>query len=150
MPVTITAESPLTAEAHALVEGSQQSLLEVFPPEAIFTFSALELATPDVAFFVAREAGRAIGCVALVDCGGYGEVKRLYVPNEGRGRGLAKAMMAAVEARARDIGMAAIRLETGEALVAAVSLYAALGFRRCGRFGDYADHPASLFMEKLL
>ncbi|MDH5453030.1 MAG: GNAT family N-acetyltransferase [Paracoccaceae bacterium] len=148
--ISITAESPTSPDGRILVDGSQIALLEVFPPEEIFTFSAEELATPDVTFLVAREAGQAIGCVAMVDCGDYAEVKRLYVPKEGRGKGLAKAMMATVEARARESGMTTIRLETGEALVSAVALYEALGFRRCGRFGDYADHPASLFMEKVL
>ena len=150
MPATVTTESPLTADARALIEGSQEFLLQIYPPEQIFSFSPQELATPDVAFFVAREAGCALGCVALVDCGDYAEVKRLFVTHEGRGKGLARAMMDRVETHARAGGKAAIRLETGKALVRAVGLYEALGFRRCGRFGDFPDHPASLFMEKIL
>lgn len=150
MSVVIALESPLSADGQRLIDGSQLALLEVFSPDEIFTFSPAELGTPDVSFLVARKGGHALGCVALVDCRDYGEVKRLYVPAEARGLGLARALMAELEARARQIGLPAIKLETGTALVAAVALYRKLGFETCARFGDYEDHPASLFMEKRL
>ena len=150
MPLTIAAESPLTPEGRALIDGSQAALLEVFSPDEIFSFSPEELATPDVAFLVARDGGEPLACVAMVDCGDYAEVKRLYVPLAGRGRGLARALMAGLEARAKAAGKGRIMLETGDALVAAVALYRALGYRARGPFGDYPEHPASLFMEKAL
>ena len=92
----------------------------------------------------------ALGCVAMVACRDYAEVKRLYVPAQGRGRGLARALMAALEAQAKAAGKAFIRLETGDALVPAVALYRSLGYVARGPFGDYPEHPASLFMEKAL
>lgn len=150
MPVTIAAETPLTDEGRALIAGSQEALLEVFSPDEIFSFSAEELATPDVTFLVARDGGAALGCVAMVDCGDYVEVKRLYVPAAGRGRGLARALMAALEATALQTGKPMVRLETGDALAPAVALYKSLGYAVRGPFGDYPDHPASLFMEKVL
>lgn len=150
MPTQIAPESPLSADGQALIAGSQQALDAVFPPDEIFTMSPAELDRPEIAFLVARRDGNALGCVALVDCGDYAEVKRLYVSDAARGRGLARALMAAVEDRARARGHRAVFLETGEALVAAAALYRALGYRKRGPFGDYADHPASLFMEKAL
>jgi GNAT superfamily N-acetyltransferase len=42
-----------------------------------------------------------------------GEVKRLFVDSDFRGRGLARNLMAAVEKRARELEMSTIRLETG-------------------------------------
>lgn len=150
MPLTITPESPLTPEGRALVAGSQEALLEVFSPDEIFSFSPDELATTDVTFLVARDGGGPLGCVAMVACRDYAEVKRLYVPAQGRGRGLARALMAALEAQAKAAGKAFIRLETGDALVPAVALYRSLGYVARGPFGDYPEHPASLFMEKAL
>ena len=150
MPVRITPESPLTADGLTLIAASQRALEEVFPPDAIFSFSPEELATPDVSFLVARDGGGPLGCVAMVDCGDYVEVKRLFVPVQGRGRGLARALLAAIEDRARAAGKSFVRLETGDDLVAAVALYRAVGFVVCGPFGDYPAHPASLFMEKAL
>lgn len=150
MMTTIQPESPLSADGRALVEGSQQALLEVFSPDEIFSFSPEELAAPGTVFLVAREGAQALACVAMVDCGDYAEVKRLFVPARARGRGLARRLMAEVEARARQAAKACVRLETGDALVAAVALYRSLGYQVRGPFGDYAEHPASLFMEKRL
>lgn len=150
MSLTISPESPLTLDGQSLIDGSQEALLEVFTPDEIFTFSPQELATPDVTFLVARDGGAALGCVAMVDCGAYAEVKRLYVPGAGRGRGVARALMAALEGRARAQGLAHVMLETGERLGPAVALYRALGYEVRGPFGDYPEHPASLFMEKAL
>ncbi|MEZ5913635.1 MAG: GNAT family N-acetyltransferase [Paracoccaceae bacterium] len=151
MPASIAAENPLSADGRALIAASDSALQEVYPPEEIFSMDPAELAGGDAAFLVARDgAGAALGCVALVDCGDYGEVKRLFVPAEGRGRGVARALMARLEDEARARELRLIRLETGPRLHAAVALYRALGYTERGRFGDYQDHPASLFMEKAL
>jgi putative acetyltransferase len=151
MTLAITLEDPCSADGRALIAGSDAALLDVFLPDEIFTMEPEELARPEARFFVARDAaGTALGCVALVDCGGYGEVKRLFVPTEGRGKGVARALMAALEAHAKAAGLPIMRLETGPVLTAAIRLYESLGYRVRGPFGDYADHPASLFMEKVL
>jgi putative acetyltransferase len=86
--------------------------------------------------------------VALMHCGGFGEVKRLFVAAAGRGLGVARALMAALEADAVAQGLAQVLLETSDRLVPAVTLYTSLGYRVRGKFGDYDDHPASLFMGK--
>ena len=148
--LAITVESPLSPDGLALIAGSQAALLDVFAPDEIFTLDPSELAVPAITFFVARETGRAIGCVALADCGDYGEIKRLYVGPAGRGKGVARALMAALESHAALRGQRLMRLETGDVLVAAVALYKDLGYAVRGPFGDYSEHPASLFMEKPL
>lgn len=150
MIIAIAAESPLTPEGRALIEGSQQALLEVFSPDEIFSFTAEELALPEVTFLVARDESGPLGCVAMVDCGDYAEIKRLYVGARGRRKGVARQLMEELEALARARGFDRVRLETGDALVPAVQLYTALGYAVRGPFGDYPEHPASLFMEKTL
>jgi putative acetyltransferase len=149
MTLIIAPESPLSPDGRALVAESQAALEEVYPPEEIFSLDPAELAAEAAAFLVARDgAGRALGCVALVDCGGYGEVKRLFTRPEGRGRGVARALMAALEAEAAARGLPVVRLETGDRLVPAVTLYRRMGYADRGPFGAYAEHPASLFLEK--
>ena len=149
MQIAIT--SPLTDTARALIDGSQAALLAVFGPDEIFTLTAEELAaTPGMTFYTATDGDIALGCVASLDCGDYVEVKRLFVTPAGRGRGVARALMARLEGDAARSGKAKVMLETGPQLVAATSLYRALGYRDRGPFGDYAPHPASLFMEKPL
>lgn len=153
MHLKIAPESPLSPDGRALVDGSETALRMVYRASECFSFTAEELDRPGIQFLVARDAAKAappLGCVALCDLGSYGEVKRLFVPEEGRGKGVAQALMADLEARARALGHCHIRLETGPKLAAAVALYEALGFRKRGPFGAYKAHPASLFMEKPL
>jgi len=148
--LVIATENPLTDDGRRLIEGSEAALRAVYTPDECFTFTAEELDRPEVAFLVARRDAKAFGCVALVTCDGYAEVKRLYVPDSARGLGIARALMDDLETRARAAGLPLVRLETGPKLAAAVALYAARGYTERGPFGDYADHPASLFMEKRL
>jgi putative acetyltransferase len=146
--LTIAIESPLTPDGLALLAGSDAALSEVFAPEENFTLDPEQLAVPAIRFFVARSVGVPVGCVALMRCDGFGEVKRLFVAPAGRGLGVARALMAALEADAGAQGLAAVLLETSDRLVPAVTLYSSLGYQVRGRFGDYDDHPASLFMGK--
>lgn len=150
MPLTITAESPLTKDAHDLIAGSERALRAVYSAEECFTFTAKELDAPNITFLVARSGAVPLGCVALVDCGTYGEVKRLFVTPNARGTGAAHALMSALETHATALGLPSVKLETGDKLVAAVRLYHKLGYRECGPFGAYDLHPASLFMAKTL
>lgn len=148
--LSISVESPLSEDGRRLIEGSEAALREVYTADECFTFTAEELDRPEVDFLVARKDGVPVGCVAMVHCSDYAEVKRLYVPQSARGLGVAKALMDHLEDMARSAGLRLMRLETGPKLAAAMALYAARGYVECGRFGDYDDHPASLFMEKRL
>jgi len=148
--ITIKLESPVTTDGHTLINGSEAALREVYTAGECFTFTADELVNDNVSFFVARKEGRAVGCVALVNEVGYGEIKRLYVPGHARGLGIAKILMAHLEAHASRQGLQSVKLETGEKLAAAVALYKSLGFSICEKFGTYEDDPVCLFMEKTL
>lgn len=148
--ITVAIESPVSADGRVLIEGSEVALREVYTPDECFSFSPEELLDDRVAFYVARKDGAAVGCIALVNEGDYGEVKRLYVPHSARGLGIAKILVNHLEDSAKSMGLSSVKLETGEELAAAVSLYKSFGYVVCGKFGDYADHPASLFMEKAL
>ena len=66
--------------------------------------------------------------------GGVGEVKRLWVDPASRGHGVGRALMAALEDAARDLGMVELELATGDRQPEAVALYTATGWRR--RFED--------------
>jgi len=101
---------------------------------------------PKGAFLLAREGGRAVACVALkpVDAA-TGEVKRLWVAEEARGRGLARAMMGAIEAEARRLGFSRLRLDTNEALSEAIALYRRLGWAEVAPFTGF---PATHWFAK--
>jgi putative acetyltransferase len=146
----IRTESPLSHEARSLIADSQSALEAVYSADEIFSMDPEELAVPNAQFLVARVDGKAVGCIALVDMLRYGELKRLFVDATARGLGLGQRLVAEAEAAARDVGLKVLRLETGPELVPAVRLYRSLGYSDRGPFGDYADLPCSLFMEKRL
>lgn len=150
MDIVVSPESPLSDEAALLFAGSQRAMEAVFPPEEIFTVFPEEMTGAGRFFYVARRGGRALGCVAAVDRDGYTEVKRLFVAPEGRGLGVGRALMRALETQAQARHMARVRLETGPVLLAAVGLYRSLGYVECAAFGGYPDIESNLFMEKTL
>lgn len=140
---------PRSPEGRALLGASQALLTSLYPPEDNFFLSVDGLAAPHIDFWIAED-GAPLGCVALARFGDYGEVKSLFVDPAARGRGVAEALMRGLEERAREAGLAWLRLETGDTLDAAHRLYARLGFSSCGPFGDYREGPHSVFMEKRL
>lgn len=103
---------------------------------------------PKGAFLLAHADGRAVACVALkaVDAT-TGEVKRLWVADEARGMGLARAMMAAIEAEAGKLGFTRLRLDTNENLPEAIALYRRLGWDECAPFTPF---PATHWFTKLV
>ncbi|HEY4625129.1 MAG TPA: GNAT family N-acetyltransferase, partial [Blastococcus sp.] len=76
---------------------------------------------------VAREDdGTPLGCGALRALGeDVAEVKRMYVVPAARGRGVSKAVLAALEDAARERGWTTLRLETGSLQPEAIGLYTA-------------------------
>ena len=69
------------------------------------------------------------GCIAFRQkAEGLGEVKRLFVRAQHRGKGLSKPLLAAVEARARERGCRTLFLDTRITLEPAVSIYRRAGF----------------------
>ncbi len=88
----------------------------------------------------------AIGAVKLFS--DYGEIKRVYVPQVHRGKGLAKIIMAALEKALTDRALFKAQLETGIYQSEAIGLYKDLGYEVCRSFGDYRPDPLSVFMSK--
>ena len=147
----IAFESPDQPEIIALIADLDAYQLTLYPPEAVYALDLASLLQPHVKFAVARDADQAIvGCAAVVLNPGYGEVKRMYVKPEARGRGAAKRLMALLEQAAREAGCPLMTLETGPSQPEAIALYERQGYARCGPFGDYRDDPLSVFMQKRL
>ena len=69
------------------------------------------------------------------------EVKRMYVAPHGRRGGLARLMLAHLEATARTAGADVIVLETGTAQPEAMALYESAGYQRIENFGYYRRYP---------
>ncbi len=83
----------------------------------------------------------AVGAVKRID-DEVGEIKRMYVAPEGRSRGLARALLVALERAARDLGYARVRLDTGPRQPHARALYLSAGYRE---IENYNANPAASF-----
>ncbi len=102
-----------------------------------------------VRVLVAREGGRAIACAGLrEEARDAAEIKRFYVEPSARRRGVARELLATIEAEARDLGFRRIVLDTAASLEPAVRLYESNGY---ARVAPYNDNPhASAWFEKRL
>ncbi len=136
---------------HRLLAASAAYFDRLYPVESNHYVGADTLGLAEVYFLVARLDGGAVGCGALVpDDRGWGEIKSMFVDEWARGRGIARGIMAALEAEARRRRFALLRLEAGVHQPDALALYRGAGFEQIGRFGGYPDDPLSVFMEKRL
>ncbi|MCX4731552.1 GNAT family N-acetyltransferase [Streptomyces sp. NBC_01363] len=81
---------------------------------------------------------------------GDAELKRMFVIPEGRGNGLARRILAALEADARAAGRVRMVLETGDKQPEAIALYASSGYAPCEKFGHYRMYESSRCFAKPL
>ncbi|MDM4722931.1 GNAT family N-acetyltransferase [Micromonospora sp. WMMA1363] len=112
-----------------------------------------EFEPPDGAFLVALLDGRPVGCAGWRSHGETGdtaELKRMYVAPQGRGRGVARAVLAAVECSAREQGRKRIVLECGDRQPEAIALYSSSGYERIPNFGFYKDAPGCISFGRTL
>ena len=102
-----------------------------------------EMTPPRGTFFVARRGAEAVGCVGLkLLTGDTAELKRMWAAPSARGQGLAALMLAAAEAKARDLGRTRMVLDTNRALTEAQAFYRRQGYVEIERYNDnpYAHH----------
>ncbi|MFJ3642518.1 GNAT family N-acetyltransferase [Streptomyces sp. NPDC090108] len=81
---------------------------------------------------------------------GDAELKRMFVVDGMRGRGLARRILAELEADARAAGRTRMVLETGSKQPEAIALYVSSGYEPCVKFGYYRHHEESRCYAKQL
>lgn len=89
------------------------------------------------------------GCFKRVDAETV-ELKRFFVDPARRGAGIARAVIAELEAWAREHGYRAAILETGVEQHAAIALYERAGYARIPPYGPYVGMALSICMRKPL
>jgi len=107
-----------------------------------------DYAPPDGRLLLAYEDNELAGCIALrkidqVTC----EMKRLFLREEFRGRGLGRRLIEAIMREAKQIGYARMRLDTlPPKMNDAIALYRSYGFKE---IAPYYDNPVTgaTFME---
>ncbi|UZN02645.1 GNAT family N-acetyltransferase [Cellulomonas sp. S1-8] len=108
-----------------------------------------------VAMLLLRVDGRAVACGALRDVSdehgpGTGELKRMYVRPDARGRGLSRQVLTALEDAAAEHALDRLVLETGVLQPEAIGLYLAAGYHPVENYGEYVGVVESRCFAKLL
>ena len=153
MDLLIERATAPTDDVRALIGELEDTLAAEYPPEQRHGLALDAIFQPHIQFFVARQGGAAVGCAGVALFADLAELKRMYVRPAARGRGVAEALLARIEAATRDAGLVRLCLETGDRQLAAMRVYTRAGFSRCEAFGAYAAMPpasvaTSVFFEK--
>jgi putative acetyltransferase len=144
-------ENPTAGDVLALLRQSDAYHASLYPAASNHLMSADELVRDNVRFLVARSAGVAVGCGALlIGPEREAEIKRMFVATHLRGRQLGRQILVALESQALAEAVGILRLETGVRQPAALALYRSHGYIERGPFGSYAADPLSTFFEKRL
>ena len=144
-----------TNDVRILIGELDRILSAEYTPEQRHGLMLDQIFQPDIRFFLACLNGSPVGCGGVAFFADFAEVKRMYVREVARGRGVAQAILARIEREAREAGFVLLKLETGVRQTAALRFYERAGFQACVAFGSYATMaPAaiatSVFLEKEL
>ena len=100
---------------------------------------------------VALNDNLAVGCGAMKEYDkSTMEIKRMYVPIEMRGKGVAVAVLNELEIWARELGYKRCVLETGDKMLEAVGLYKKSDYKIIKNYGQYENVASSICFEKVL
>ncbi len=152
MGLRIVVQDPDDAVSRELIEEYLADIAVRYPVSNTRTSGAppmdmAELRAPSGAWLVAYDGDEPVGCAGMRRLDDHSaEVKRVFVRPAGRGRNLARALMAELEDLARVRGYRRMRLDTGDRQPEAVRLYLTGGYREVG---DYNGNPyARHWLEK--
>jgi GNAT superfamily N-acetyltransferase len=112
---------------------------------------AAEFDGPGGQMLLATLAGAAVGCVGLRRVSpDTAELKRMYVRPGLRRQGIARALLAACEQAASQLGYLRLWLETGTLQPEAVALYRSSGYQPVPPFGQYAHANLSVHLGRAI
>lgn len=106
--------------------------------------------SPNGRAFIATYDNEVRGCGAyrrLAD--GTCEMKRVFVPGRFQGAGLGRRLCSVLIASAREDGFQSMRLDTGNLMQEALTMYQSFGFKECSPYYEYPEKlkPYFVFME---
>ena len=100
---------------------------------------------------VAINNNLAVGCGAMKEYDkSTMEIKRMFVPIEMRGKGVAVAILNDLETWAKELGYKKCVLETGDKMSEAIGLYKKSGYKIIKNYGQYKNIESSICFEKKL
>ena len=136
-------EEPTASELLAEMKVELNDVYETFSRLDNPALSPDELRAPGGAYLVGYEGDDVVAGGGLRRLSeGVAEIKRMYVRPAARSRGVARALLQALEDQARAQGYAAVRLDTGPKQVHGLALYRSAGYVDVP---PYNDNPFACF-----
>jgi GNAT superfamily N-acetyltransferase len=136
-------DSPPASELLAEMRSELNDVYETWSRLDNPPLAPAELRPPDGAYLVGYEGAEALAGGGLRRLGdGVAEIKRMYVRPPARSRGVARALLQALEDAAASLGYAATRLDTGPKQVHAHRLYRSAGYVEVA---PYNENPFACF-----
>ncbi len=150
--VTVRTADVREEAAQRLIDELMEDLAERYgSPDTAPPPHPEEFTPPAGRFVIAELDGEPVGCGGVRRYSATSaEIKRMYVVPGARGRGVARAILSALEDTARAAGYAELRLESGTEQPEALALYASAGFEPIEPYGYYAGSPRSRHLGKRL
>jgi GNAT superfamily N-acetyltransferase len=137
-----------------MVAAAQEELTQRYGSGDENPIESVQFDPPEGAFLIAWIDGQPVGCGGWRTLSHFteetgvaedvAEIKRMYVAPSARNSGVATALLAALEASARESGMRRMILETGTAQPEAIAFYTKMGYQRIPNYGYYKDSPDCL------
>ena len=85
---------------------------------------------PQGIIYIVESEGKSIGMGALSPLDkGVGEIKRMYIRSEHRGKGIGRRLLRKLLNKAKEFGYASLRLESQDFMTVAHKLYRSMGFQ---------------------
>ena len=108
-------------------------------------------APPAGEILLAKTGDHVLGCIALkpLDAPQVAEIKRLYVRDQARGKGLGRTLVQAILETAAERGYAEVKLDTLPHMQAAIALYRSFGFTEVPAYGSH-PYPGLVTLGKTL
>lgn len=147
-PISIHVVDARGTEAQAAMSSYFAELdtlfVDGFDPGDALTAGVAAYDPPSGVFVVARsEHGAVVGCGGLLTIEpGVGEIKRMWVHPDWRGRGLAGRLLRDLEDRSKAMAHERTILDTNKVLLGAIAMYERAGYAPIERYNDnpYAHH----------
>jgi GNAT superfamily N-acetyltransferase len=137
--------------AQQMLTAAQEELTQRYGSGDENPIESVQFDPPEGIFLIAWVDGEPVGCGGWRTISHFSpesalpedvaEIKRMYVAPGTRKSGVATALLAALEASARESGMRRMILETGTAQPEAIAFYTKMGYERITNYGHYKDYP---------
>lgn len=142
---------PFSAPARVLSDALWDEVQRRYGFTAANPFDPAAFSGPVGGFWVATDDGDPVGSIALSPLDDHvAELDVMYVAPGHRRAGVARALLAALEAHARGAGVSVLRLRAGEPQPEALRFYVAAGFVPIAAFGNWIGDDTARCFEKVL